>query len=134
MTAVQPATGTSIVAVNLGIPSDLRGLARFVSTLGDEYPGDLLLVNGKTGAIVSGSQGYEHKPGEQFAVFVGELQSGLVMWVSGKLVKQSWWRAADPDIDEAAMRASLGYTDREQWKFNARGEREDPFKPRCGCR
>jgi hypothetical protein len=122
-------TGTAIVTVNLGMPSDLRGLARFAAELTGDYPGDLFLVNGKTGAITSGSQGFEHKPNEQFAMIIGEAQGGWVRWEGGKLVDQRWIRLADSDLDLATLRESLGHTDPNKWtKFNVKGEREDPYK------
>jgi hypothetical protein len=122
-------TGTAIVSVNLGMPSDLRGLARFAAGLAEDYVGDLFLVNGKTGEITSGSQGFEHKPGEQFAMFIGEAQGGFVKWEGGKITQQAWIRLADHDTDLEKLRASLGDNDPQQWKrFNMKGEPEDPFK------
>jgi hypothetical protein len=118
----------AVARVDLGLPTDLRGLAKFAAGGGEDDVGDRLKVNGKTGAINSGSQGYEHKPGFKVAVFIGEAQGGFARFDGGQIVKQGWARLADPDTDLDELRDSLGDNNPDEWRDELpSGLPKDPF-------
>src|SRR5262249_47587559 len=115
-------------AATFGLPADLRGLAKFAAGGGEDDPGDRLKVNGKTGGSTSGSQGLQHKPGEQFAFFVGEARGGFVKFDGGQLISQGWIRLADPDADLGELRGKLGDNDPSEWRDTLpSGLPKDPF-------
>jgi hypothetical protein len=119
---------TALTIPNLGMPADLTALAKFAAGTGDDDVGDPLQLNGKTGAITSGNQGFEHKPGELFAFLLGEAKGGYLRFENGKPVASGFLRLADPETDLDELRKSFGDYDPDKWKDTLpSGLPKDPF-------
>jgi hypothetical protein len=118
-----------VPAVQL-VPSDLRGLQRFVSSGGDDDLGDRLRVNGEDGSIYVGSQGATMEPGTKLAVFLGQIMEGFVYWKDGQLADQRWVNANDPAVDLTELRAQMGQANPNEWQETLpSGLPKDPISP-----
>jgi len=112
-----------------GLASAAADLAKYAASDSNDYLGDLLKLNGKSGELTFGSQATPLKPGTRFAVLLSESKVGYIEWVGGKPAQQAWLPLLGAGTEELQeLRASLGDTDSAEWdgELDLNGQPRDP--------